>query len=153
MTSTELQLRAREAEELAHRLLGFAGRVRTPATNSEPPKVNGPDGQRALSQAVASALALRRRRSENLDAALFGDPAWYMLLVLLEASLAHAAVTIKQVCGSSGSYEATARRWMAILIDQGLVELDEEVRDDDLKPVRLTEQGSTRMTRILLELE
>lgn len=152
MTTTELQLRAEEAEELAQCLLDFARNLRNRPSKSETPRIFWPDSQPALSQAITNILALRRRRPEQLEAALFGEPAWDMLLVLFKASLDRTELTIEEVCKSSGTYESTARRWMAVLVDQHMAELDCEERDDRLKTVRLTEQGSIRMTKILLEL-
>ena len=105
MTTTELQLRAEEAEELAQCLLDFARNLRNRPSKSETPRIFWPDSQPALSQAVTNILAFRRRRPEQLEAALFGEPAWDMLLVLFKASLDRTELTIEEVCKSSGTYE------------------------------------------------
>lgn len=152
MTKNDLLDRAQEAEELARCLLEFAENLRGQSSSAEQPRLFGPESQGAMSKAVASIMTLRNRRAKHMDASLFGEPAWDMLLTLFKAYLARTDLTVVQVCRSGGPYESTARRWIAILVDLGLVEVVSDGREDHLKTVRLTEQGAIKMTKSLIEL-
>jgi hypothetical protein len=95
-------------------------------------------------------LAARRQRLQHLDRDLFSEPAWDMLLFMVWALNSGSRVTVGEVCRSSGTFVSTARRWLAILVDQGLVEINDGEASDELKPVQLTEIGEVRMTRVLV---
>lgn len=153
MTKDELLNRAQEAEELAHYLLDFAGKLRSQPSAGEQPRLFWPESQGAMSKAVASILTLRNRRAKHLDASLFGEPAWDMLLTLFKAHLSRTDLTVEQVCRSGCPYESTARRWLAVLVDHGLVEVAREGRDELLRTVCLTEQGGIGMMKLFLDFQ
>ncbi|KPF61806.1 hypothetical protein IP79_14685 [Porphyrobacter sp. AAP60] len=98
-------------------------------------------------------LAAQEHRLRHLDGNLFGEPAWHMLLFLFQALKSRGCVTADQVCRSSGAFQSTARRWLAVLIEQGLIETCSDAQSDGLTPVRLTELGEIRVTKILLGMQ
>jgi DNA-binding MarR family transcriptional regulator len=153
MTKDELMHHAEEAEEFAHRLLAFAGNLRSQSSDTAEPRLFWPEGQSSLSKTVASILTLRKGRAKHFDASLFGEPGWDMLLTLFEAYISATELTVEAVCRSGGSYPSTSRRWLAILVDRGLVEVNHDELDDPLKSVRLTEKGVLAMTKSLFDLQ
>lgn len=62
-------------------------------------------------------------------------------------------MTADQVCRSSGTFQSTARRWLTVLIGQGLLEICNDAQSDELTPIRLTELGEIRVTKILLGIQ
>lgn len=151
MSSEEFLLRADQAEDLARDLLEFAGNVRarysaTESTTS-PRSKTLPD----LDRTVANLLNARRHRQKHLNAALFGEPAWDMLLMLFHANLAGRPMAADELCNSAGPHVATSRRWISILANYGLVEFV-ELNDADSEALRLTEEGIAQMTRTLADI-
>jgi PAS domain S-box-containing protein len=79
--------------------------------------------QRALLGAASALLGGWHRRRLWLGAEMGGDYPW---LILLHAYLAEAqggAIDIKGVVDRIDSSESVVRRWLAILVEQGLLEL------------------------------
>lgn len=153
MTKDELLHRADEFEELGHSLIEHARRLRSHSPTVEQKRLFWPESVGDLTVIAEALLEARRERIQHLDTALLGEPAWDMLLFMFRTFKSGSYVTVGQVYRSSGTYISTARRWLAILVDQGLVEIRNDDADDELKPAQLTELGKIRMTRILVGME
>jgi hypothetical protein len=149
----ELLNRAQEAEELAHYLLDFASKLRSQPSAGEQPRLFWPESRGAMSKAVAGILTLRNRRAKHIDASLFGEPAWDMLLTLFKAHLSQTDLTVEQVCKSGCPYETTSRRWLAVLVDHCLVEVTSDGRYELQRTVCLTERGKIGMTKSFLDFQ
>lgn len=70
---------------------------------------------------IRSMIIARRARDRHLPGDLFADPAWDMLLELLEAELVHRRVSISDLCGAAAVPPSTALRWINKLEERGLV--------------------------------
>jgi DNA-binding MarR family transcriptional regulator len=66
-------------------------------------------------------IRARRERARYLPPELFADPAWDILLDLLQAEITSRPATVSSVCSASGVPATTALRWLKHLADEGLV--------------------------------
>jgi hypothetical protein len=82
------------------------------AADREPPEVSA--------DLVRSVIRARRLRSRYFPEELFADPAWDMLLDLLQAELAQLRVPVSSLCIAAAVPATTALRWLKTMTDQGL---------------------------------
>lgn len=67
-------------------------------------------------------LTLRRARRDHLPDILFGEPGWECLLQLYVAESERRQLSAEQCVGLSSAPASTARRWIALLVVEGLAE-------------------------------
>ena len=83
------------------------------------PRADGPvpaiDGER-----IRSVIRARRMRARFFDEELFADPAWDMLLDLLQAEIAQHRVPVSSLCIAAAVPATTALRWIKTMTDAGL---------------------------------
>jgi DNA-binding MarR family transcriptional regulator len=70
---------------------------------------------------VSSVIRARRRREHYLPKDLFADPAWDMMLDLLEAEILERRVAVSSLCIAAAVPSTTALRWLKALVDHGLL--------------------------------
>jgi len=70
--------------------------------------------------AVRQIIANRQARSRFFDPALFGDPAWDMLLDLTAAHGEGARVSVTSLCIAAGVPATTALRWLTQMVESGI---------------------------------
>lgn len=70
--------------------------------------------------AVRQIIANRQSRSRFFDPALFGDPAWDMLLDLTAAHGEGARVSVTSLCIAAGVPATTALRWLTQMVESGI---------------------------------
>lgn len=71
-------------------------------------------------QVVRKVIAGRQARSQFFDPALFGDPAWDMLLDLTAAHGEGARVSVTSLCIAAGVPATTALRWLTQMVESGI---------------------------------
>lgn len=147
MSRADTLRRADEAEALASRLLDHARSLR--AALETDAQLDWPADQTGFARTIESLLALRRMRATHVDARVFGEPAWELLLALFHAHLNGQSAQMSSLLQNVGPYPSTTRRWLDALEDLGLVACDDEMTG----PVRLTEAGVLRMTRTLVAMQ
>lgn len=98
-----------------------------------------------------SVYRFRRSRTKYFDEDLFGEAAWDMLLDFFIAANLNKTIAITLACFASGVPATTALRWIAILVERGLVEKEADPDDRRRVFVRLSKQGWDAMTRCLEE--
>ena len=113
---------SRIASTLARLSTSSAGPPLSPATMA-PPRDDVPD---VSAEALRSMIRARRMRSSYLPADLFADPAWDMLLDLLQAEIVQHRVPVSSLCIAAAVPATTALRWIKSMTDRGLL-----VRRDD----------------------
>ena len=91
-----------------------------------------------LEQKARQILALRQSRSNFFAKAMFGEPAWDILLVLYTAG---EGLTMNRLAQLSGVSQATGLRWMNYLSDQKLIKLESHPTDARSMRVLLAEKG------------
>lgn len=93
-------------------LTGFG--VGATATQSDPrPSLPDP-------KMVRQIIANRHARARFFDPALFGDPAWDMLLDLTAAHGEGAQVSVTSLCIAAGVPATTALRWLTQMVESGI---------------------------------
>lgn len=70
--------------------------------------------------AVRQIIANRQSRSRFFDPALFGDPAWDMLLDLTAAHCEGARVSVTSLCIAAAVPATTALRWITQMVESGI---------------------------------
>lgn len=91
---------------------------------------------------VSAAVRGWRERACYLPAELFSDPAWGMLLELLQAEIGKRRVSLARLCKSSGASTPSAVRWLKVLEDRDLVVRKADPIDAASEFVELTPKGS-----------
>ncbi len=71
-------------------------------------------------QAVRQIIANRQARNRFFDSALFGDPAWDMLLDLTAAHAEGARVSVTSLCIAAAVPATTALRWLTQMVESGI---------------------------------
>ena len=71
-------------------------------------------------QMVRQIIANRQARARFFDPALFGDPAWDMLLDLTAAHGEAAQVSVTSLCIAAGVPATTALRWLTQMVETGI---------------------------------
>lgn len=113
---------SRIASTLARLSTASAGPPLSPETMA-PPRDDVPN---ISAEALRAMIRARRLRSTYLPADLFADPAWDMLLDLLQAEIVQHRVPVSSLCIAAAVPATTALRWIKSMTDRGLL-----VRRDD----------------------
>lgn len=71
-------------------------------------------------ETVRQVIRARRLRGRFFDPELFADPAWDMLLDLLQAEIAQHRVPVSSLCIAAAVPATTALRWIKTMTDTGL---------------------------------
>lgn len=95
--------------------------------------------------------SLRSLRTRFLPAHLFADPAWDMLLKLKRAEISQARVTVTTLCASSEVPSTTALRWIAVLMNNGMIVKSDDPLDGRRKFVELHPGTTAAMDSFLDE--
>ena len=74
----------------------------------------------ASGETVRNVIRARRLRARFFDEELFADPAWDMLLDLLQAEIAQHRVPVSSLCIAAAVPATTALRWIKTMTDTGL---------------------------------
>ena len=112
-----------------------------------------PQSERRQWGAMARTIHRERlRRANYLPSELFGEPAWDILLDLSYAAKVRRLRSVKSACLSSQVPEATALRYIEMLVGFGLVERIDDKTDRRRKFVRLTSMGERKMQDYLCSM-
>lgn len=93
--------------------------------------------------------ASRRRRARYMNADLFGEPTWDVLLDLYVAACEERRVPTTSACIGAHVPATTALRWLRIMEMRGLVEREDDGKDGRRTFVRLSRRGYEVMTALL----
>jgi hypothetical protein len=94
----------------------------------------------------------RQLRGRHLDAQLFADPAWDMLLDLTAARAEHRRVSVTSLCIASGVPPTTALRWIGQMVDQGQFVRVGDKSDRRRAFIELSERCTDAMARYFAEI-
>lgn len=101
---------------------------------------------------VRKIIQQRQLRARFLDANLFADPAWDMLLDLTAARVERIRVSVTSLCIASGVPPTTALRWIAQMVEAGLLERQQDEIDRRRAFIALTDTAAEAMARYFAEL-
>jgi DNA-binding MarR family transcriptional regulator len=90
-----------------------------PNSDSEQPAHDGGKTDIPI-EAVRNVIQARRLRYRYFDKELFADPAWDMLLDLLQAEIAQLRVSVSSLCSAASVPATTALRWITTMTDADL---------------------------------
>jgi DNA-binding MarR family transcriptional regulator len=103
-------------------------------------------------ETVRSVIRARRLRSRFFTEELFADPAWDMLLDLLQAEIAQLRVPVSSLCIAAAVPATTALRWIKTMTEQGLFVRRADPHDGRRVFVELAPTASDAMRRYFAEV-
>jgi hypothetical protein len=101
---------------------------------------------------IRKVIARRKLRGRYLGPDLFADPAWDMMLDLAAAEGENVRISVMSLCIASGVAPTTALRWIAQLVDRGLIARSEDSKDRRRTYVSLTNKSRTALARYFSDL-
>lgn len=101
---------------------------------------------------VRTVIRARRLRARYFAEDLFADPAWDMLLDLLQAELAQLRVPVSSLCIAAAVPATTALRWLKSMTEQGLFVRRADPHDARRVFVELAPQTSASMRRYFADV-
>lgn len=114
--------RLRQLSDEVGRIAATLARLSTgPDTASRstelPPSADAPE---VSAEVVRSVIRARRLRTRYFPDDMFADPAWDMLLDLLQAEIAQLRVPVSSLCIAAAVPATTALRWLKTMTQQGI---------------------------------
>lgn len=103
-------------------------------------------------EAVRQVIRARRLRSRFFEEELFADPAWDMLLDLLQAEIAQHRVPVSSLCIAAAVPATTALRWIKSMTDAGLFMRRADPHDGRRVFVELSPKASQAMRQYFREV-
>ena len=138
------------------------GRIAATLARLSTPEEAGPSALRLIEPAkdapplsvdvVRAVIRSRRLRARFFADELFADPAWDMLLDLLQAELAQHRVPVSSLCIAAAVPATTALRWIKSMTDAGLFLRRADPHDGRRVFVELSPGASEGMRRYFGEL-
>jgi DNA-binding MarR family transcriptional regulator len=102
--------------------------------------------------AVRQIIRARRAREQLLGNDLFADPAWDILLELYACALEQRRVTLSHASSASNVPISTALRWVAKLVNEGLVTRRDDHLDGRRSWLELSAKGRSALDRIVASM-
>ncbi len=106
----------------------------------------------ASGETVRNVIRARRLRARFFDEELFADPAWDMLLDLLQAEIAQHRVPVSSLCIAAAVPATTALRWIKTMTDNGLFQRRADPHDGRRVFIELAPDASVAMRRYFAEV-
>ncbi|QIK96348.1 hypothetical protein G7076_07725 [Sphingomonas sp. HDW15A] len=100
---------------------------------------------------VRAVIRARRLRSRYFSEDIFADPAWDMLLDLLQAEIAQHRVPVSSLCIAAAVPATTALRWIRTMTDAGLFRRRADPHDGRRIFVELSPSASAAMRQYFAE--
>lgn len=90
---------------------------------------------------VRQLIHARQLRDKYFPSDLFADPAWEIIMCLMEARLARSKVTITKLCKLTSVPYTTSLRWVGHLTEIGIIEKSDDATDGRRVFLRLSDKG------------
>jgi DNA-binding MarR family transcriptional regulator len=124
----------------------------SPAANrNEAPVITG-EAPPVSVETIRQVIRARRLRARFFDEELFADPAWDMLLDLLQAEIAQHRVPVSSLCIAAAVPATTALRWIKTMTDAGLFRRRADPHDGRRIFIELAPEASQAMRRYFGEV-
>ena len=101
---------------------------------------------------VRAVIRARRLRSRFFPEHLFADPAWDMMLDLLQAEIAQLRVPVSSLCIAAAVPATTALRWLKTMVQEGLFVRRADPHDGRRVFVELAPEASGALRRYFAEV-
>ena len=112
----------------------------------------GADVPEISAETVRAVIRARRLRARYFPEELFADPAWDMLLDLLQAELSHLRVPVSSLCIAAAVPATTALRWLKTMVQEKLFVRRADPHDGRRVFVELAPETSMALRRYFAEL-
>lgn len=103
-------------------------------------------------ETVRGVIRARRLRARHFSEELFADPAWDMLLDLLQAEIAQLRVPVSSLCIAAAVPATTALRWLKTMVSQGIFVRRADPHDGRRVFVELAPEASQALRRYFAEI-
>jgi DNA-binding MarR family transcriptional regulator len=103
-------------------------------------------------ETVRAVIRARRLRARYFSEELFADPAWDMLLDLLQAEIAQLRVPVSSLCIAAAVPATTALRWLKMMVSKGLFLRRADPHDGRRVFVELAPETSAALRRYFHDL-
>jgi DNA-binding MarR family transcriptional regulator len=146
--------RLRQLSEEVNRIASTLARLSTGpgATPPAPTPIASEDLPPVSAETVRSVIRARRLRSRYFAEHLFADPAWDMLLDLLQAEISHLRVPVSSLCIAAAVPATTALRWLKTMVQEGLFIRHADPHDGRRVFVELAPATSQALRRYFAEV-
>jgi DNA-binding MarR family transcriptional regulator len=146
--------RLRQLSEEVSRIASTLARLSTGPAGAPPPplQLTSEDLPPLSAETVRSVIRARRLRSRYLPEYLFADPAWDMLLDLLQAEISHLRVPVSSLCIAAAVPATTALRWLKTMVEEGLFVRRADPHDRRRVFVELAPETSEALRRYFAEV-
>ena len=146
--------RLRQLSDEVSRIASTLARLSTgpspaPAAVQPPVSIDAPP---VSAETVRSVIRARRLRARFFQEELFADPAWDMLLDLLQAEISHLRVPVSSLCIAAAVPATTALRWLKTMVANGLFIRRADPHDGRRVFVELAPETSAALRRYFAEL-
>jgi DNA-binding MarR family transcriptional regulator len=146
--------RLRQLSDEVSRIASTLARLSTgpqPTARAEPQHDVG-DLPELSADTVRTVIRARRLRSRFFSEELFADPAWDMLLDLLQAEISQLRVPVSSLCIAAAVPATTALRWLKTMTAQGLFVRRADPHDGRRVFVELAPKASQALRRYFAEV-
>jgi hypothetical protein len=145
--------RLRQLSDEVGRIASTLARLSTgPAAPAKPVEMPASESPDVSAETVRGVIRARRLRSRFFPEDLFADPAWDMLLDLLQAEIAQLRVPVSSLCIAASVPATTALRWLKSMTEQGLFLRRADPHDGRRVFVELSPQASSALRRYFVEV-
>jgi DNA-binding MarR family transcriptional regulator len=146
--------RLRQLSDEVSRIASTLARLSTgpTAAPSRPAEVPASESPDVSADTIRSVIRARRLRARFFSEELFADPAWDMLLDLLQAEIAQLRVPVSSLCIAASVPATTALRWLKTMTEEGLFLRRADPHDGRRVFVELAPRASQAMRRYFAEV-
>jgi hypothetical protein len=154
VTADKNAARLRQLSEEVGRIAATLARLSTGPSATPRPAESAPIGDvPAISvETVRSVIRARRLRGRYFPDDLFADPAWDMLLDLLQAEISQLRVPVSSLCIAAAVPATTALRWLKTLVQEGVFVRRADPHDGRRVFVELAPESSQALRRYFAEV-
>jgi DNA-binding MarR family transcriptional regulator len=146
--------RLRQLSDEVSRIAATLARLSTGpgAVAQTPDRIPAGDAPPLTVETVRTVIRARRLRTRYFSQELFADPAWDMLLDLLQAEIAQLRVPVSSLCIAAAVPATTALRWLKTLVAQGLFIRRADPHDGRRVFVELAPEASHALRRYFADV-
>jgi hypothetical protein len=146
--------RLRQLSDEVSRIAATLSRLSTGPSAVQRPAPAAPvaDLPQLSADTVRAVIRARRVRARYFSEELFADPAWDMLLDLLQAEIAHLRVPVSSLCIAAAVPATTALRWLKTMVGEGLFVRRADPHDGRRVFVELAPEASQALRRYFAEV-
>jgi hypothetical protein len=154
IASDQNAARLRQLSDEVSRIAATLARLSAGPAASAPPvePVQRGEAPEVSVETVRGVIRARRLRARFFPEDLFADPAWDMLLDLLQAEISQLRVPVSSLCIAAAVPATTALRWLKAMVSQGLFIRRADPHDGRRVFVELAPDASRALRRYFAEV-